>query len=79
MHVWGAAQTLPQPPQFFPSEVGSMHAAAQEMNGAPHDTAQVPALQNWAVAQACPQPPQLAGSLSVLTHCPLHEAKLSAH
>jgi hypothetical protein len=31
-----------------------------------------PALQNWLAPHWMPQPPQLLGSVSALTHAPLH-------
>ena len=62
------AQTVPQPPQFFASLVGSTQTPPQAIcGGVQLRFTQPPALQVWLALQAWLQPPQLFTSVLVLT------------
>jgi hypothetical protein len=73
-------QTLPQPPQWFLSDVGSTQEPLQGMNGKTQGLSRhVPLMQNLPDAQAFPQAPQLLLSDERSTHVLPHFVRPLGH
>jgi hypothetical protein len=79
LQICGAAQVLPQLPQFPPLDVRFTHAPAHGVSPAAHAPAQRPRLHTWPAAQARPQAPQFCGLDSGFTQAAPQTISPAAH
>ena len=72
LHVSPAEQAVPQPPQFLPSVVTSVHTPKHLVVGAVQIFSHEASVQISSTAHALPHAPQLSWSLVSSTHLEAH-------